>query len=312
VTTQDLAGLVPGEGAYGALTDDRGRPVSDFFLYVLPEALLLEAPLDSARELRAALERLIIADDVVLAWAGNTITVREADSAQALSAMMLQHRSADVGYLPPVEALDDRRPGVLWGAGGNEPEAGPLDESALASLPRRRQVVLRASRFGRFGELDWNEPVLSGRCLGRLHPMAGSGFHAREIRAFRPGPTEFAEARVWNELDRMDAVSFSKGCFMGQEILNRVQSRGQLQRKLVTLALDNPAPYGPIIWNGVELVAPDGQPAGVITRAAEDVAFAFVRRPHWEPGTRLVARLPGIEVGALGVTVRPRLSMEVP
>jgi folate-binding protein YgfZ len=219
VTTQDVARLEPGEGAYGALTDDRGRPISDFVLSVLPDAVRLEAPAACADALKAALERLIVADDVELAWA---------EDASASDA--------------PAAAEDAR--------------------------------------------LD-----------------------ALDIRAFRPGPSEFAEARVWNELDRMDAISFTKGCFLGQEILNRVQSQGQLQRRLVTLALEGPAAE-PALLRGATLTGPDGEPAGIVTRAAQDVAFAFVKRGAWEPGTRLVAHPPSGP--AIAATVRPKSTVEVP
>jgi len=215
VTTQDVAGLEPGQGAYGALTDDRGRPISDFVLTVLRDTVRLDAPAACAEALRATLERLIIADDVELAWA-------------------------------------------------DEASGSPADDVQA---------------------------------------------DAAEIRAFHPGPPEFAEARVWNELDRMDAVSFTKGCFMGQEILNRVQSQGQLQRRLVALTLDHPVDK-PGRLRGAALTGPGSEPAGTITRAAEDVAFAFVKRGAWEPGTRLTAHpQDGPEVSA---TVRPKPTPEVP
>ena len=216
VTTQDVAGLAPGDHAYGALTDDRGRPISDFVLTVLPDTVRLDAPAACAEALKAALERLIVADDVELAWADDSVAPAGADD-------------------PHLDAL--------------------------------------------------------------------------EILSFRPGPPEFAEARVWNELDRMDAVSFTKGCFMGQEILNRVQSQGQLQRRLVALTLDHPVDE-PGRLRGVALTGLGGEPVGSITRAAGDVAFAFVRRGAWEPGTRLVAHPPGGP--AIPATVRPKSTLEVP
>ena len=87
-----------------------------------------------------------------------------------------------------------------------------------------------------------------------------------------------------------NAVSFSKGCFMGQEILNRVETQGNLQRRLVRLAL---ADEVPAVWGGAPLEDQAGLDAGVITRAARGRAFAFARRGAWDKGTRLVARPPG-------------------
>ena len=92
--------------------------------------------------------------------------------------------------------------------------------------------------------------------------------------------------------------------FMGQEILNRVLSQGAVQRRLTGLVLDVPHGTG---WAGALLETADGKPAGVITRAArhpalgQTIAFAFVRRASWTPGTELVARAAGAAADAAGV-----------
>jgi folate-binding protein YgfZ len=96
-----------------------------------------------------------------------------------------------------------------------------------------------------------------------------------------------AQAQVWNELGAMDAVSFTKGCFMGQEILNRVEAQGNLKRRLVRLGFANGG--GPA-WNGAPLADASGADLGTVTRASGGRAFAFVRREAWAPGTKLLAR----------------------
>ena len=142
--------------------------------------------------------------------------------------------------------------------------------------------MLLASRYGGTGFLDWSGPLAGA--------ADDEAIDAREISAGRPGPPELAEAKVWNELGAMDAVSFTKGCFMGQEILNRVESQGNLQRRLVRLALSGDVPAD---WRGAPLEDAAGLDAGVVTRVAHGRAFAFARRGAWEKGTRLVARPPG-------------------
>lgn len=278
VTTQDVASLAPGQAAYGALTDDRGRPISDFRLYVLPDAVLLEAPRATFDALSAGLEKLVVADDVVLAEADGELAVVEgATTADSLKAGA-DERRARGWFVPPAGALDDTTFVAGWNANVEAP--GDLDEpSVLATLPRILETMLVAPRYGGVGVLDWSGP--------RAGSAGDDELDAREIAANRPGPVEMAQAQVWNELGAMDAVSFTKGCFMGQEILNRVESQGNLKRRLVRLGF---AHGGGPAWTGAPLADASGADLGNVTRASGGRAFAFVRREAWAPGTKLLAR----------------------
>jgi len=91
----------------------------------------------------------------------------------------------------------------------------------------------------------------------------------------------------------LDAVSFTKGCFVGQELVCRIDSRGHVNRHLRLLGVDGTAgaPEGaPIVHEGREV--------GAITSAAPGVALGYVRR-EVGPGSR-------VEVAGVGATVRPR------
>jgi folate-binding protein YgfZ len=165
--------------------------------------------------------------------------------------------------------------------------------------------VLRASRLGGLGALHW---AAGGRAdeLAALAALAATGDppltltlalsaeqrDPLEIEAGVIGAAELAEARVWNELDAMDAVSLTKGCWMGQEIVRRVHVLGEVQRHLTGVVLDAPHGQG---WAGAALSTGDGTKAGVLTRAARSallgrtLALGFVRRASWEPGSALVA-----------------------
>ena len=300
VTAQDVAGLAPGEGVYGALTDDRGRPVSDFRLFVLPEVVLLELPAGRAEAARAALDRLVIADDVTTAWANGETVAYESANPDLLARTMARVRGGRFAVPAPVLA------GAVPGVGYAElpDDGGPLDgEDALAALPRRRQVVLRASRLGAHGALHW---AATGRA-DELALLAATGDPVvtlalsapqrdpLEIEAGVIGEAELALARVWNELDAMDAVSLTKGCWMGQEIVRRVHVLGEVQRRLTGVVLETPHGQG---WAGAVLSSGEGAPAGVITRAARSaslgrtLALAFVHRASWAAGSALVAVRP--------------------
>jgi folate-binding protein YgfZ len=81
------------------------------------------------------------------------------------------------------------------------------------------------------------------------------------------------------------AISFTKGCYLGQEIVARIDSRGAVSKVLCGLRFQKAdVPPG-----GAELTC-EGQPAGHVTSAAyspgfqASVALAYVRRPFHEPG----------------------------
>ena len=66
------------------------------------------------------------------------------------------------------------------------------------------------------------------------------------------------------ETSQMRALHFNKGCYLGQEIVERIRSRGSVHRHLRQLELAGPVPAG-----GTELTMADGAAAGQITSAAE-------------------------------------------
>jgi folate-binding protein YgfZ len=299
VTAADVATLAPGAGVYGALTDDRGGPIADFHLFVLPEVVLLELPAGRADEARAALDRLVIADDVTTAWAGGATVAYEAGDPERLVAALASERAGR--FAPPPDALADLAPGAGFAAGAAADGPGPdaADEAALAAVPRRLGAVLRASRLGGYGALHWaadgdraGELARAAARPGVRIALSATERDPLEIEAGRIGAAELAEAKVWNELAAMHAVSLTKGCWMGQEIVRRVHAQGAIQRRLGGVELDAPHGAG---WAGARLTAADGADAGVITRAARSAAagrtvgLAFLRRGAWPAGTPLVA-----------------------
>jgi folate-binding protein YgfZ len=75
---------------------------------------------------------------------------------------------------------------------------------------------------------------------------------------------DIAERDLPQETAQMRALHFSKGCYLGQEIVERIRSRGNVHRHLRPLELTGPVPE-----SGTELTLPDGTAAGQITSATE-------------------------------------------
>ena len=75
---------------------------------------------------------------------------------------------------------------------------------------------------------------------------------------------DIVERDLPQETSQMRALHFNKGCYLGQEIVERIRSRGNVHRHLRPLELS-----GPVAAPGTELFQEDGTPAGNITSAAE-------------------------------------------
>ena len=75
---------------------------------------------------------------------------------------------------------------------------------------------------------------------------------------------DMVERDLPQETAQMRALHFSKGCYLGQEIVERIRTRGNVHRHLRPLELAGPAPA-----SGTELTLEDGTAAGTITSAAE-------------------------------------------
>ncbi len=125
-------------------------------------------------------------------------------------------------------------------------------------------------------------------------PAGSLLFNALRIRAGRPAGSELNADYIPLELGLWDEVSFSKGCYTGQEIIARMESRGQLAKMMLRLR--------PL----ADVVAPadlhnEGRVVGQLTSsvvAPDGVrhALGVVRRQLAQPGTRLLAQEVALEV----------------
>jgi folate-binding protein YgfZ len=101
--------------------------------------------------------------------------------------------------------------------------------------------------------------------------------------------SEISEQNLPQEIDRDSlAISFTKGCYLGQETIARLDALGQIQKKLSRLEIDTVEPL-----SGAKVESLDGKEVGWVTSDAMDgsgakrIAFAFLRRGSFVSGTSL-------------------------
>ncbi|BCX02376.1 MAG: glycine cleavage system protein T [Candidatus Roseilinea sp.] len=107
----------------------------------------------------------------------------------------------------------------------------------------------------------------------------------RILQGYPRFPNEINEEYIPLEAGLWGAVSFNKGCYTGQEIIARMESRGQIAKKLVwlTSSADSLSP-------GEELLTENGEVVGKVTSATRGAALAYVRSAFAQESLRLYSR----------------------
>jgi folate-binding protein YgfZ len=140
---------------------------------------------------------------------------------------------------------------------------------------------------------------------------------SRTLEAFRIAEgipaygTDMVERDLPQEASQMRALHFAKGCYLGQEIVERIRSRGNVHRHLRPLELSGPVPQ-----HGAELKLEDGTVAGQITSAAElrlstgsrVFALGIVRSEAEERGQVFAYKTGAIEGSARILEAPPKLA----
>ena len=159
-----------------------------------------------------------------------------------------------------------------------------LERHAIADDVEFERVERAVHRVWDSPDAVWSAPpVLSA-------PAAASSPEAIEIRRIEAGLPRYgvdvSEDNFPFEANLERAISFQKGCYVGQEVVVRATTRGGAKKKLVGLRAGAPLAAGAIIAGGEK---PD---AGVVTSAvhsplAGHIALGYLHHTLWEPGTRV-------------------------
>jgi folate-binding protein YgfZ len=189
----------------------------------------------------------------------------------------------------------------------------PIDERqyeiAERGIAEARVFIASHSRCGEtgfdlFAPTEFSRKVLEtilerGVIFGARR--AGSGaFEIARIEAGVPREgVDAGEDYIILESELESAVSYTKGCYLGQEIIARIHWRGEPAKRLRGLLIDADQPPAP----GAELFVDDGKKVGEITSGARSfaldrfIALGYVHRYHLTPGTEFALKRGGAELG---------------
>jgi folate-binding protein YgfZ len=244
-TVNDLA---PNRGAWNLVLNAQGRIQGDLTTWREGDSLELEIAADQYARLLAHLEHFIIMDDVEL------VPLNEEQVGEAGSETAVGLTGPQAGEV--LERLG--LPVFLHPMSGGRVEWNGID------LRVQRGYGLLAPHY-QFWLPSAGLPKLWS-CL-RTAGATPTGCASLEVFRIAEGIPAYGidmqERDLPQETAQIRALHFTKGCYLGQEIVERIRSRGNVHRHLRPLELLGPAPAA-----GTELTLEDGKPAGQITSAA--------------------------------------------
>jgi folate-binding protein YgfZ len=293
--TNDIVALSAGDGCYAALLTAQGRMVSDMRVSELGQMLLIDLPASTSDAVRARLEEFIFTEDVVV------------EDVQRSMGHFGLYGPAAATVLATVASRPVKSPG---GPDGNDDAAARrarLDEmrsngNAIWDFADSALVVVRSDDYGIPGfELFHSKEV--GDSLSRaLHAAGGTAISpdAAAVCRVEAGRPEFGididEHTIPLEAGIEDrAISFTKGCYVGQEVIVRVLHRGhgRVARRLAGFVArtDDRLEPGARLFAGDDRSKEVGHVTSAVTspRLRRPIGLGYVHRDYAEPGQVLSA-----------------------
>ncbi len=284
LVTNDVKSLAPGRGAAAAFLNLQGKVLALSRIYSRESSLLLEIEGSNREKVFRSLSRFVAAGEFFVT-----------DISEKMALVSLQGPKSE----ELISTLVSQPPGT---------DSFSHTESEIAST---KVLVTRHSRAGTSG-FDLFVPVedvaavrrqvfAAGLAYGAV-PVSDEAFEIARIDAGIPRePRDVNENNILLEAGFEDAVSYTKGCYLGQEIIARIHWRGQPAKRLKRLRVEG-AEVPPA---GAELFAEDGKRVGEITSSAavpaggssRVAALGYVHRYYLAVGTRFTLKVDGSVVG---------------
>jgi folate-binding protein YgfZ len=277
--TNDVKSLRVGEGCYAALITAKGKMQSDLNIYCLPEELLLDFEPGLTPIVSERLQNYVIADDVQIIDVAPNYGLLSVQGPKAESVI----RAVGIGDDLPAKSFGFvRKPDTVFSEIHviNQPRLGTSGFDLLAATDQIQQLK--------------RELVRAAKSAGGSE----SGSEAFEIARIESGIPRFGADmdETTNPLEaglETRAISFNKGCYIGQEVISRIRTYSEVAKALRGLRLADDLKSLP---NKGDKLFHDGKEAGFATSATmsprlkANIALGYVKREMNQLGTELTLR----------------------
>jgi folate-binding protein YgfZ len=286
MVSNSIQDLGSGEGCYNFVLSAQGRIQGDLTAYVVEDSILLQTGSEQVEKLKALLDRFIIMDDVELA---------RVDAFRA-----------------GIEVAGPKAAACLIAAGAPEPPLDPMrlatfewKGEALTSIHGYSPLVTRYEIWGSTIAIADFAQALAG--AGAIPTPRDAWEHLRMLEGTPRYGVDIRDRELPQETNQTRALHFAKGCYLGQEIVERIRSRGAVHRIFSGFELTGtlPAPGSALEAEGKAV----GEVTSVATVPGEGfetimLALGYVRREALEHG--LAITYPGGTARAMAL---PRRSL---
>ena len=285
MVTNNIRDLAASHGIFAFLLNPQGHILGDLYAYNCGESITVDTDSGQAEKILATFDHYIIMDDVEVTNLGDQVT------ALGIAGPKSSEVLAAAGFtVPEMQELELKS--VAWQGmdctlvRGEDPEH--LSYEIWLAPDRVRQL--------------WDAFVVAG--------AMPAGFEAVELQRIVSGIPRYGvdirERDLPQETEQARALNFNKGCYVGQEIVERIRSRGAVHRKFTGFLINGAV----LIAAGAKIVSGDKE-VGELTSSAslqlpsgnKTVALGYIRRELGVPGREVslgtakatIAQLPFTE-----------------
>jgi folate-binding protein YgfZ len=212
ITSNEVKKMTPGTGCYAFLLNPQGRIQADLCLFCFDDHFLIDTEPELREKVRQHIKRYIIADQVELedvTAVTAAIGVEGPGAAEILAALGATVPAAEYAHAP-------------WGV-------ATVAAVTVTGQPGARVFCPSEELAAIVGQME------------AAGVVAASGDDARAVRIENGKPRygeDIRETSLPQETQQMHAVSFNKGCYLGQEIVERIRAQGRVNKKLMRVELD--------------------------------------------------------------------------
>jgi folate-binding protein YgfZ len=270
MVTNNIRDLASGHGVYAFLLNPQGRILGDMVVYNLGERLVVETDRSQVEKIVATFDHYIIMDDVEV----TDITAEQTTLGLAgpKSRAVLNAAGIEVPEMLPLQMITPRC----------NCDCGCVECTVVRSEDAQQEsyeIWLAPQDVYK----TWRSLIAAG--------ATSAGSEALEMRRIVAGVplygVDMRERDLPQETEQMRALNFNKGCYVGQEIVERIRSRGNVHRKFTGFLLECAAAIA-----AAAKITSDEKEVGEVTSVAtvptpsgeRTVALGYIRREVGVPG----------------------------
>ncbi len=263
--TNNIRDLAVNSGNYNFLLTPQGRIQADMYVYNRGEYLLVDTARWQAEKVLEVFDKFIIMDDVEVSDASEKLTAIAVQGPEAGAA--LERAGFSAPGLPPLTVAD-----------GVRGEAGYSIARMAGEMAETYELWMSPQNI----PAAWDALIAAGAApvgmdaLEMFRVWAGVPRYGQDIR----------DRELPQETEQQQALHFNKGCYVGQEVVERIHARGLVHRRFSGFLVEGapPQPGTKIMAGGKEVGYITSALAVPLNGSSKTLALGYVRREAGEPG----------------------------